>query len=105
MGSSSRKGLDIWVFLNQPTEDTEGVAEHKKEVDDLVGHRGHYEKFTENDQRGNGSAHGGLQRWGGRNVLNHGGVVSKGGGFCEMLCRKGGGLKVERPRPLNMRFP
>ena len=60
-GSSSRNGLDIWMFLNQPTEDTEGVAEHKKEVDDLVCHSGHEEIFAENHQRGDGSVHGGLQ--------------------------------------------
>ena len=104
-GSSSRNGLDIWMFLNQPTEDTEGVAEHKKEVDDFVGQGGHEEKFTEKDQRGNGSTHGGLQRWGRRDVLNHGGLVSTGGGFSEMFSPGGRGLKVEWPCPLNMRFP
>ena len=105
MGSGSRKGLDIWMFLNQPTEDAEGVAEHKKEVDDLVGHGGHDEEFTEKDQRGSGSTHGGLQQWGRRDVLNHGGFVSTRGGFSEMFSPGGRGLKVEWPCPLNMRFP
>ena len=105
MGSGSRKGLDIWMFLNQPTEDAEGVAEHKKEVDDLVGHGGHDEEFTEKDQRGNGSAHGGLQRWGRRDVVDLGGGVSAGGGFSETFSRKGRGPKIERPRPSSMRFP
>jgi len=49
------------MFFNEPAEDAEGVAEHKKEVDDLVGHGGREEIFAENHQRGNGSAHGGLQ--------------------------------------------
>ena len=105
MGRSSREGLYIWMFLNQPTEDTEGVAEHKEEVDDLVGHGAHYEKFAEKNQRGNGSAHGGLQRWGRRDVLDHGGGVSAGGGVSKMFSRMGGGLGGERPRPANMRFP
>ena len=60
--SRSRRGLNIWMFFNEPTEDAEGVAEHKKKVDDLIGQSGHYEKFAQEDQRGNGSAHGGLQR-------------------------------------------
>ena len=58
------------MFFNEPAEDAEGVAEHKKEIDDFIGKGGHYEKFAQKDQWGDGGPHGGLHRWVGRNVLS-----------------------------------
>ena len=74
----SRKGLNIRMFSNEPAEDIEGVAEHKKEVDELIDQGTRYEKFTKKDQRGDGSPHGGFQRWAGRDVLSYGGTISIG---------------------------
>jgi len=54
------------VLLGKPTEDAEGVATHEKQVDDLVGQGARHEKLAQEDQRGNGGPHGGLQRWVGR---------------------------------------
>lgn len=54
------------MLLGEPTEDAEGVATHEEQVDDLVGQGAGHEKLAQEDQRGNGCAHGGLQRWVGR---------------------------------------
>ncbi len=76
------------MFFNEPAKDAEGVAEYKKEVDDLIGQCGYYEKFTQEDHGGDGGPHSCLHRWIGRDVLGYG-AISIGEGFLEMVFFRG----------------
>lgn len=64
------------MLLGEPAEDAEGVADHEKQVDDLVGQGARHEKLAQEYQRSNGGPHGGLQRWIGREILNSGWEMS-----------------------------
>ena len=64
------------MVFEEPAEDAQGVAKHKKEIDDLIGQGGHYQQLTQKNQRSEGHSHGGLQRWIGLDVLRYKGTIS-----------------------------
>ena len=64
------------MVFEEPAENAEGVAENKKEIDDLIGQGGPYQKLTQKNQGGEGHSHGGLQRWIGLDVLRYRGAIS-----------------------------
>jgi len=64
------------MVFEEPAEDAEGVAENKKEIDDLIHQGGPYQKLTQKNQGGKRHSHGGLQRWIGLDVLRYRGAIS-----------------------------
>ncbi len=71
----SQQGLKIRMVFEEPAENAEGVAENKKEIDDLIGQGGPYQKLTQQDQGGEGNSCGGFQGGIGLDVLRYRGAI------------------------------
>jgi hypothetical protein len=68
---------DIRMVLEEPVEDKQGVTQHEKEVDDLIGQGRAYEKLSQENQGSRVHLRGGLGRRIDLNVLSYKGALSK----------------------------
>lgn len=64
------------MVFEEPAEDAEGVADNKKEIDDLIRYGRHYETLAQKNQRGEGHSHGALQRRIGLDVFRYEGAMA-----------------------------